>query len=620
MSSNSNSNLSKLGSQLLSKSSSKSLNKINSKLNQPESQRNSKENLNKGNSPRVSKLNKLGSNAELGSSSNLNASANSTASASASPRSSNTKSSKSNILESQASEQVTNSTTEEPPVSQGEALEIPTETDAEPETLVTNTTEDGFVGENSSIVANKQLSRQDSTNENFEILKCVPFSGDEFETLNDNFEVTTVTERILSSPLPSTKDAFIFVNVDYEVDPDTPVIKVVTALSRSTSWEGGIDKVVTEDLVLVARPVTPILRPTTPEIKIHKEEGDEEISTDKVEHIHGSIILPPPTDQIDREAVIAEIKQISEVKEKLYLRNLMYQNLLGEYFRKKRTDEARDGEKSVTDQEKRYANCMSALLELGKEYEGNNSTNQANVNEYKLKLQERIDEAVSKSSEFTKFKRQTAIQAENSRTGKPIPVKLIDQLEGTEQRKEAEVVAVRLENIKLRNKLRRDEQLLRQKEELADGLHLIDFEQLKIENQTFNEKIEERNEELLKLRKKITNIVQVLTHVKEKLQFVQAENVELKSNLSELDTQVSKERDNLPTLKQQRDKLRMQNLNLKQKNGLLGNVPLLIDFEKKVDESKLLNDKIDNLRFLHQQLAAESISIKRKIHKAQLIN
>lgn len=42
-------------------------------------------------------------------------------------------------------------------------------------------------------------------------------------------------------------------------------------------------------------------------------------------------------------------------------------------------------------------------------------------------------------------------------------------------------------------------------------LHLIDFEQLKIENQTVNEKIEERNEELLKLRKKNTTTVQV-TH------------------------------------------------------------------------------------------------------------
>jgi hypothetical protein len=53
------------------------------------------------------------------------------------------------------------------------------------------------------------------------------------------------------------------------------------------------------------------------------------------------------------------------------------------------------------------------------------------------------------------------------------------------------------------------EQTLKQKEELAEGLHFIDFEQLKIENQSLNEKIEERNEELLRLKRKITTTVQV---------------------------------------------------------------------------------------------------------------
>ena len=51
---------------------------------------------------------------------------------------------------------------------------------------------------------------------------------------------------------------------------------------------------------------------------------------------------------------------------------------------------------------------------------------------------------------------------------------------------------------------------------------MIDFEQLKINNVDLNEKIEERNEDILKLRKKVTSTVQVLTHVKEKLQFLQA--------------------------------------------------------------------------------------------------
>jgi len=55
------------------------------------------------------------------------------------------------------------------------------------------------------------------------------------------------------------------------------------------------------------------------------------------------------------------------------------------------------------------------------------------------------------------------------------------------------------------------------KEELAEGLHLIDFEQLKIENQSLNEKIEERNQELLKLRKKTTTTVQVTLLYQEKI-------------------------------------------------------------------------------------------------------
>lgn len=67
-----------------------------------------------------------------------------------------------------------------------------------------------------------------------------------------------------------------------------------------------------------------------------------------------------------------------------------------------------------------------------------------------------------------------------------------------EQRKEEEVKSVRLDNIKLKNRLKKREQQLKAKEELAEGLHLIDFEQLKIENQTYNEKIEERNEVFLK--------------------------------------------------------------------------------------------------------------------------
>ena len=50
---------------------------------------------------------------------------------------------------------------------------------------------------------------------------------------------------------------------------------------------------------------------------------------------------------------------------------------------------------------------------------------------------------------------------------------------------------------------------------------MIDFEQLKINNVDLNEKIEERNEDIIKLKQKVTATVQVLTHIKEKLQFLE---------------------------------------------------------------------------------------------------
>ncbi len=144
--------------------------------------------------------------------------------------------------------------------------------------------------------------------------------------------------------------------------------------------------------------------------------------------------------------------------------------------------------------EQRYEASMQSLRELRAEYDALNDTNRQLVADGKAKLEAQQQELEAKAREFRKQKRDLVLASKHSRTGKPMSAKVAEQLEATETRKEAEVSVVRLDNIKLRGKLRRHEGLLRQKEELADGLHLIDFEQLKIENHAFNEKIEERNE------------------------------------------------------------------------------------------------------------------------------
>merc|ERR1711964_296402 len=126
--------------------------------------------------------------------------------------------------------------------------------------------------------------------------------------------------------------------------------------------------------------------------------------------------------------------------------------------------------------------------------------------------------------------------------------------------KDAEVEEVRGSNISLKNR------------------------QQKIENQTLNEKIEERHEELHKLRKKTVLTVQVITHMKEKLQFISAENGKLKTELARLDNELATQRDLVAKTKHERDDFRGENAKLRQQTGILNSDLLSTDYEQRSDK------------------------------------
>ncbi|XP_071962592.1 cilia- and flagella-associated protein 184-like [Antedon mediterranea] len=376
--------------------------------------------------------------------------------------------------------------------------------------------------------------------------------------------------------------------------PETPIVAVIDPLSREGSP--------------VQEPET--FPPGTPEREasplIEYEEYDEEGYEEKM---------------MSREELIECYQAAIVEREQLQTTNTQFQHKLAEYFRKKKTDDQRqEMDKNVTDQEQRYLKYMSNLEELRKQEEEETKHLQDQEEDLSYKKDEKLELVEIETNQFAEFKKQTALNAINTRTGKPILPKDVEQYLMNEVKKEDEVKMVRLDNIKLKNRLKKREQQLKAKEELAEGLHLIDFEQLKIENQTYNEKIEERNEELLKLRKKITSTVQVLTHVKEKLQFVQAENQVQKANLRDVEELVAKKRDVLSRTKRARDKLRIDNQRQMQKCGLLGNKPLLRDFEERKDEGDNLRSRLEYLKRQHAELTLDSNGLRRKIEEAKSVH
>jgi len=141
----------------------------------------------------------------------------------------------------------------------------------------------------------------------------------------------------------------------------------------------------------------------------------------------------------------------------------------------------------------KYLNALSNVFHVRQRMR----QTQDSYNKMAENLQNKLNFHQEKCNEMKKyfkdFKRAIAENSEFNRSGKKIPLKTIEELEKEEEEAEQKLHGIRLQNIILKKELQKKEKSLKKKEELAEGLHIIDFEQLKIENQTLNEKIEERN-------------------------------------------------------------------------------------------------------------------------------
>merc|ERR1712128_73226 len=202
---------------------------------------------------------------------------------------------------------------------------------------------------------------------------------------------------------------------------------------------------------------------------------------------------------------------------------------------------------------------------------------------------------------------EVATEAEPPTIAPDDQTKPAEEVEETRENEEAPKTIIPVENEEKRASK------AKKKEETKEGLHLIDFEQLKIENQTYKEKIEECKEDVDKLDNKIESAVQVLTHMKEKLDFLTTQNSSLEQKLQTVEIELTASRDKLGKMKLARDSLRRENTELQQNMGLLGKEDLLYDFEEQIQNCQGMSDEIVKLQARHVELKKENQIYKRKL-------
>lgn len=134
--------------------------------------------------------------------------------------------------------------------------------------------------------------------------------------------------------------------------------------------------------------------------------------------------------------------------------------------------------------------------------------------------------------EAYEFKRDIVVGGENMRTGNTMAEKITRFMEDKLLQRDCMIEKLRLKNSTIKAQLQKVEVQLKQKEEMGDVLHYIDFHQLQIENKQHQSQIERRNEELLRLKLTTGKTVQTLNLLKQKLNAILMESTSLEREIS----------------------------------------------------------------------------------------
>ena len=117
-----------------------------------------------------------------------------------------------------------------------------------------------------------------------------------------------------------------------------------------------------------------------------------------------------------------------------------------------------------------------------------------------------------------------------------------------------------------------------------------------------NEKIEERNEELTRLRAKIINHVIMLSHTREKMKYIETQNDKNEVEFADLNDKLDETKTKLTKAKNDRAKLEKQNQKLSQKTGIARDASLKVAYEDRKSEFTNLHNENQRLAEQHAQL------------------
>ncbi|XP_047024382.1 coiled-coil domain-containing protein 96 [Helicoverpa zea] len=341
--------------------------------------------------------------------------------------------------------------------------------------------------------------------------------------------------------------------------------------------------------------------------KVEGEEGAGQIGNVAASTIH-----------VDRDEYLAAHRELTlERNQQQVLNNILHRRL-AEYYKKRKCEHVLKPLEGAVDMEEKYQQKLYAYQELQEKAEREIADIKMKVSEVEQKYQERLEHANTKFDGLQQLERSTGSGLIYSRKGKPIADKTVERFLTLQRRKSEQSSALCLRYIRARNAVAELEAVVKNLETLGPGLYVYQYEQLNIDNQNYNTKIEEREDELIKNRAKCTEHNQILAHIREKMHHTDEVIDFAECDLGDAEMEFYRAREDLGMIKSHRNKLRWSLEEERLKAGLLTRKDLLRDFQASMDEVVQLGLKKKSLE-AQVNKASEELRNARKSVQFQAI-
>ncbi|GAQ89999.1 hypothetical protein KFL_005880020 [Klebsormidium nitens] len=184
---------------------------------------------------------------------------------------------------------------------------------------------------------------------------------------------------------------------------------------------------------------------------------------------------------------------------------------------KKKAVEDRKREERLLTMDEKYEIACAEIEVIREETQRVRQESERTLEDLKALLEEADVSIAQTKKESYEFRRDVVMGGQNGQTGKTMAEKVLKYFEDRFRERDSTVEKLRLKNASLKIQISKVESSLQQKEEMGEVLNTVDFDQLKIQNQQFLEKVEERNAELIKLKLTAARTLQILNTLKKKL-------------------------------------------------------------------------------------------------------